>query len=187
MKHKEIERLIQKSLDHETNEEEERALRLHLSGCDNCRKLYQELTQIEQGLGELIEFYPRHDFNDRVLRELNLKKSLAWKKVTVVFAGSWLASILFLVFSPWTRGMITNLLTSTPMLVRLFDKIHVIAVSFGQILTPLAKSFFNPTYPVIGLIFSIVFIYFFSKILHPIRKIEGNTGSPSKRWDLLRG
>ncbi len=165
MKHKEIERLIQKSLDHETNSKEEKTLQFHLSCCEDCRQVYRELVQIEQNLGELIEFYPRHDFNDRVLRELGFQKSPVWRKVAVVFASSWLASVLFLIFTPWLGGMITNLLTSAPTFVRIFNKIHLIATSFSQFLTPLAKGFFDPTYPVIGLIFSIIFIYFFSKTL----------------------
>ncbi len=164
MRHKEIEILIQKSLDHETDREEERILRLHLSGCPACRQLYQELIQTEQALTGLVEFFPRQDFDDRVLRKLGLVRSLVWAKATVALAGAWFGSLLFLLFSPLTKGLFNRVLTSIPALVRLFDKVQLVLSSFSHILTPFTKNL-NYSFPIIALVFTIILLYFFDRTM----------------------
>jgi len=70
LKHEEIERLIQKSLDREATVEEEKMLQLHLSSCADCQELYSELTQFINEMDEKVEFFPSPDFNERVLIRL---------------------------------------------------------------------------------------------------------------------
>lgn len=164
MRHREIEILIQKSLDHETNGEEERTLQLHLSHCPACQQLYQELIQTEQALAGLIEFYPRQDFDDRVLRKLGLVRSLVWAKTAMVLVGAWFGSTLFLVFSPLTRGLSNRLLTSIPALVRLLDKAQLVLSSFGHILKPFAKNL-NYSFPIVALVFTFLLLYFFGRTI----------------------
>ncbi|MDO9575691.1 MAG: zf-HC2 domain-containing protein [bacterium] len=164
MRHREIEILIQKSLDHATNREEERILRLHLSGCPACRQFYQELVQTEQALAGLIEFYPRQDFDDRVLRKLGLVTSLVWAKAAMVLIGAWFGSTLFLVFSPLTKGLFNRVLTSIPALVRLLDKAQLVLSSFSHILKPFAKNL-NYSFPIIAFMFAILLVYFFGRTI----------------------
>lgn len=162
MRHKEIEILIQKSLDRETDEEEEKTLQFHLSRCPACRQLYQELIQTEQALTGLVEFFPRQDFDDRVLRKLGLVKSLVWAKAAMVLAGAWFGSLLVLVFSPITKEVFSRVLTSVPTLVRLFEKIQFTLSTFSHVLTPFTKNL-NYSFPIIALVFTILLLYFFSR------------------------
>lgn len=164
MKHKEIERLIQKSLDRETSAEEERNLHLHLSGCPECQQFYQELVQTGDQLRDLIEFYPRPGFNDRVLRKIGFRRAFAWKRVAAVFTGVWLGTVLFLTFSPLSQEIVNKTLTSIPAFVRLFDKIELVITSLTHTLLPFVKSSWSPTF-VGGLIFSIFLIYFFGRVI----------------------
>jgi anti-sigma factor RsiW len=163
IKHEDIERLIQKVLDREAAVEEKKVLKLHLSECADCKTLYQELIQTEQALFGLVEFYPRADFNDRVLNELGLKKSPVWARAAAVFAAGWVASLLFLVFSPWPRELVTKTLVSTPGIVRFFDKVQLIISTLSHIVTPFARGLFNPVLPVLGLILSFILFYLFGK------------------------
>lgn len=162
MRHKEIEILIQKSLDHETNGEEERTLQLHLSRCPTCRQFYRELMQTEQALTGLIEFYPRQDFDDRVLRKLGLARSLVWAKAAVVLAGAWFGSVLFLLFSPLTEEFFGRVLTSVPALARSIGKIQFAISTFSHVLIPFTKDF-NYAFPIIALVFTVLLLYFFSR------------------------
>ncbi|MGB3341840.1 MAG: hypothetical protein WBB37_10210 [bacterium] len=187
MKHNNIERLIQKSLDFETNVEEERFLHSHLSQCKECHRFYQEMVQTQKALFGLIEYYPQHDFNDRVLKKLGFRKIFAWTKTIKVFAGAWLASILFLAFSPLPGKLINQILTSAPALARIISKGEVIISSLSHVFMPFAKNSFDITWPVIGLLFSVIITYFFSKTLTHVRKIKANIKSPGQGQNFLTG
>jgi len=171
MKHKEIERLIQKSLDRETSAEEEKSLHLHLSRCPDCQQFYQELVQTGQAMNTLIEFFPQYGFNDRVLKKIGFRRAFAWSKAAAVFAGIWLTSFLFIIFSPLPNEILSRALTSTPALIRLFDKIELVISSLSHTLLPFVKSSLNSSLLIAGLIFSIFLIYFFSKAISPVRKL----------------
>ncbi len=165
MRHNEFEILIQKSLDGEIGEEEDRILQLHLSDCYHCRQLYNELVQMEHTLDELIEFYPRRDFDTRVLKSLGFYRSLVWARAAMILIGSWFASFLFWIFSPITKGVFGRVLTSVPAIVRLFGKIQYVLSTLERALMPLAKNPLNFTLPIIGIIFSIGFMYLFAKTI----------------------
>ena len=186
MKHKNIEILIQKTLDREVDAEEKKLLHDHLAECTGCRQLYEELTCIEQVHG-LIEYYPQHHFNDRVLKRLGFRKIFAWTKTIRVFAGAWLASILFLAFSPLPGKLINQILTSAPALARIISKGEVIISSLSHVFIPFAKNSFDITWPVIGLLFSVIITYFFSKTLTHVRKLKANIKSPGQGQNFLTG
>jgi hypothetical protein len=186
MKHKDIEKLIQKSLDFETNAEDEKRLHLHLSDCEECQGFYQELVQTRQALDRLIEFYPRHGFNDRVLRKLGFKRVFAWGKPALVLAGLWLASILAFILSPIPKNLLNRILFSTPALLRLVDNARLIISSMSQMLEPLAKVSINSSFLIFGLIFSIILFYFFGKIINPVRNL-GNDIKPSSKGRFFNG
>jgi hypothetical protein len=186
MKHKNIEILIQKALDREVNAEEKKLLHEHLAGCASCHQLYEELTCNEQVHG-LIEYYPQHGFNDRVLKRLGFRKIFAWAKTAKVFAGAWLASILFLAFSPLPGKLINEILTSAPALSRIITKANLIISSLSHVITPFAKNSFDITWPLIGLVFSVIVIYFFNKNLTPAGRLKANIKSSVKGQNLLSG
>ena len=104
MKHKKIERLIQKKLDREIGPDEKRKLDKHLAQCSDCSLFYTEMVQASKSVRQLTEFYPQTDFNARVLAKLGLRRKFAWSKAAYVFAGGWLAAILFFVYSPLPKG-----------------------------------------------------------------------------------
>ncbi len=172
MKHKKIERLIQKRLDRDTNAEEERSLQHHLSHCGDCQQFYQEMVQTEEALGGLIEIYPRYGFNDRVLNTIGFKRGFAWTKAATALACTWLASFLFLAFSPWPGQLLNHVVTSVPALVRLFEKTELVFSSLSHMLIPLAKNSIDSVHPFIGLIFSILFIYFLGRTLQKEAKCK---------------
>jgi len=165
MKHKEIERLIQKRLDRETNPDEESRLDKHLAQCPHCVRQYQEMMLVGKSIKEIIEFYPQPGFNARVIARLGLKRRFAWSKAAIVFAGSWVAALLFFVYSPLPGRVFSHIATSIPAIVRVFDRIELVVSSLAQILSPVVKSSFSTLNPWIGLVFSILFVYFLGKAL----------------------
>lgn len=187
MKHKNIEILIQKSLDFETNAQEEKILHAHLSQCKECQRFYLEMAQIQKALYGLTEFYPEHGFNERLLRKLGFRKIFAWTKTAKVFAGAWLASILLLAFSPLPGKAINQILTSAPALLRIVNAGKVIISSLSHVAMPFAKNSFDIVWPIIGLVSSIIITYFFSKAIYPVGKLQANIKSPAKERDFLTG
>ncbi len=171
MKHKDIEKLIHKKLDRETTLDEEKHLHEHLNQCPECQTFYQELVQTGQSLGGLTEFFPRHGFNEQVLKIIGVKRARVWKKVVPVLTGAWVGSLLFLILSPLPKNVLGQLLTLTPSLMRLSDKINLIAVSFKQLLAPFIKYPVNLFYPLMILLISIFTFIIFSKIIEKEKKL----------------
>jgi anti-sigma factor RsiW len=165
MKHKKIERLIQKKLDREIGPDEKRKLDKHLAQCSDCSLFYTEMVQASKSVRQLTEFYPQTDFNARVLAKLGLRRRFAWSKAAYVFAGGWLAAILFFVYSPLPSQVLGRIATSVPALIRLYDKVELVVASLTQVLSPVIKNSFSTLNPVIGLVFSIMFVYFLGKAL----------------------
>lgn len=165
MKHKDIERLIQKKLDREIGVDEKRKLDKHLAKCAECALFYQEMMQATKQIRELTEFYPQAGFNARVLAKLGLRRKYAWSKAAYVFAGGWLAAILFFVYSPIPNQVFSHIATSIPALIRLYDKVELVVASFTQVLSPIIKGSFTTLNPLVGLVFSIMFVYFLGKAL----------------------
>jgi len=67
------------------------------------------------------------------------------------------------------------------------SKGEVIISSLGHVFIPFAKNSFDLTWPIIGLVFSIIITYLFSKTLAPVRKFKANIKSPVKGQDFLTG
>lgn len=165
MKHKKIEKLIQKFLDREAGTEEQKSLQYHLSQCEECRQFYQEMVRTEQALEGLIEVYPQPGFNDRILKRLGFRRRVLWKQVAPVFAGAWIASVLVVLLSPWPGLLLNRMLTAIPAAVRLLEKGELIVASLSHMLMPFAKGSFTAVYPIVGLISSILIFYFLGKTL----------------------
>jgi hypothetical protein len=165
MKHNEITRLIQRKLDRELSIDEKRKLDKHLAQCSHCRQLDQEMAQATRWVSEMTEFYPQAGFNVRVLAKLGLKRPFSWKKVAIAFAGSWIAALLLFAYSPLPAQAINRVATSVPALMRLYDNVQLVVSSLSQVLSPLFKSSISTFNPIIGLVFSILFVYFLGKAL----------------------
>jgi len=165
MKHKNIERLIQKALDREISEKEETTLNAHLAQCEACRQFHAHMVQTEQSLSTLVEVFPQHTFNDRVLTKLGLRRAFSWRKVVPVGVAAWVACLVGLAFLPWPQALIRKLATSTPALVRFFDNAGLVVTSLSNVLLPFAKSTFNVQYAVFGLIMMILTLFAFSKAI----------------------
>ncbi len=165
MKHKRIENLIQKALDREISENEEKALHAHLAQCPSCRQFHAEMMQTEDALSTLVEVFPHHDFNDRVLRNLGFRRAFSWKKIVPAGAAAWLASVLALALLPWPQALIRKVATSVPGVVRFVDSAAVVITSLSDVLVPFAKSTFNLQYGIFGLIMMILSLFAFSRLV----------------------
>jgi hypothetical protein len=172
MKHKEIERLIQKRLDREISHAEQSKLDKHLTQCPHCQRFGQQMAQTIKGLNELTEFFPKADFNARILASLGMKRRFAWTKAGIAFAGSWLAAVLFFAYSPIPQQIFSRIVTSIPMIMKLFDQIGLVISSMTQVFSPAVKNSISTFNPVIGLVFSILFIYFLGRALQKEAKCK---------------
>ena len=172
MKHKEIERLIQKRLDREINRAEQHKLEEHLAQCPHCRQFSQQLMQVNRKLNRLNEFYPSPDFNARVLTKLGIKRRFAWARAGMVFAGSWVAAVLLFAYSSLPEQIYSHIATSIPTVMRFFDQVEQVITSLTQVLSHAVKSSISSLNPVVGLVFSIVFIYFLGKALQKEEKCK---------------
>ena len=184
MKHKDIENLIQKSLDHEINKENEKMLNSHLAHCHDCQQFYQELALTSQMLGELIEVFPAPGFNDRILRTLGFKKAYAWAQAASILAGVWLGSVLFLLLSPLPKQVFNQSLTTVPFLMRFLEKAEIVLSSIVQLLAPLTKISVNFLYPLMAIILSSLLFYGFSRIINPVRKFSEDIKHSVKSGDF---
>ncbi|UCG29610.1 MAG: zf-HC2 domain-containing protein [candidate division WOR-3 bacterium] len=165
MKHKEIERLIQKGLDGELKPNDKARLDNHLARCHDCATFHQEMSQTTRLVRQLGEIHPRADFNARILARLGIRQRFAWTKAGIVFAGSWVAVLLLFTYSSLPTRILGWLTTSFPSIVRVSEKAELVITSLSQVLTPILKSSLSNANPVIGLVFSILFIYFLGKAL----------------------
>jgi predicted anti-sigma-YlaC factor YlaD len=165
MKHKEIERLIQRKLDRELSSDEKRKLDKHLAQCSHCRQLDQEMVRATRWVSDMTEFYPQAGFNMRVLAKLGLKRRFSWTKAAIAFVGSWIAALLLFAYSPLPTQAMNRIATSVPALMRLYNNVQLVVSSFSQVLSPLFKSSISNFNPIIGLVFSIMFVYFLGRAL----------------------
>jgi hypothetical protein len=165
MKHDKIKRLIQEYLDNEINDQEKRLLFEHINQCPACNQEFRALSNIDSALRLLPEFYPGAGFNQRVMNALGYSKIIVWSKAGIAFAGAWLAGVIALLLSPIPGDFLNQTLTSIPALVRIFSKLELVVSSLGHVVLPFVRNSFDITWPVIGLIFSIIITYLFIKTL----------------------
>lgn len=170
--HKEIENLIQKKLDRDITDAEMRGLKEHLAQCPQCRKLYEEMCGVEQGLSSLIEFFPVSDFNLKVLAQVGIvtarstvRRPLAWAKLTAVLTAAWIISLIGFLVSPLPRMLLGKALLSTPVVVSIFEKISILFTGLKEIAVPFVKAGFDPLVPILGAIASIIVVYALGKII----------------------
>jgi hypothetical protein len=184
MKHNKIKELIQKSLDHELNAHEQKLLKEHLSQCPSCYEAFKALSHTDAALRHLPEFYPGAGFNERVMKALGLRKVFVPKAVAA-FAGAWLISIILLAFSPLPGYLLNQVLTSAPALARIINKSNVIISSLNHIIMPFVKNSFDITWPIIGLVGSILITYLFSKTIAQHRGLKTNIASSFRDENLI--
>ena len=166
MRHKEIERLIQQRLDSELDPSDSTRLDKHLAECSECASFYREISRITNLVGQLREFHPPAGFNSKVLTAaLGAKGRFAWSKAGIAFAGGWVAALVFFCYSSLPTQILAWLTTSFPSILRFAEKVELVFDSFSQVLAPVLKSAFINANPVIGLVFSILFVYFLGKAL----------------------
>jgi anti-sigma factor RsiW len=172
MKHKEIERLIQKRLDNELEIDEKRMLDKHLAQCPDCALFSQQMLQTNDALHVLVEYFPRADFNTRLLARLGLRRRFAWTKAAFALMGSWFAVLLFLAYSPLPNQIFRHLATKVPTLIRLGREVELVVSSLSQVFTPVVKNALSTVDPIIGLVFSILFFYFLGRLLQKEAKCK---------------
>jgi anti-sigma factor RsiW len=172
MKHKEIERLIQKNLDREISPSEQQMLDTHLAQCPECAQFSREMAGIGKSLSAITQFYPEADFNARVLAQLGLRRRFAWTKAGIAFVGSWVAALLLFAYSPLPAQIFARVATSFPAIMRLFEKLELVITSLNQVFLPLFKNSLSTVDPVIGLVFSVLFVYFLGKALQKEAKCK---------------
>lgn len=165
MKHKEIERLIQKRLDRELDVDEKRVLDKHLAQCPDCALLCRQMLETNDGLHALVEYFPPADFNTRLLARLELRRRFAWTKAAFALMGGWFAILLVLANSPLPNQVFRYLAMKIPTLIKLGKEIELVVSSLSQVFAPVMKSALSTVDPVIGLVFSILVFYFMGKVL----------------------
>lgn len=163
MRHKEIEELIQKRLDKEITPDEEILLFNHIRECADCNTYYLEMEMVKDGIYGMIEFFPRADFNERILKHIRVKREKIWQRFVPAFLGIYLAGLAVLLFSPVLHYLLSKLLFATPGVIYLLDKAKVI----GNGLILLIPSQFNIGLPYIltGFVLCVFVFYIFNRIL----------------------
>jgi len=157
-------------MDKEASDAEIRVLNLHLSQCPECDELYHQLCQIEKGINLIIEFFPKHDFNQRVMAELGyapekvtIQKPFAWKKLTAVLSGAWIISVIGFLVSPLPKILLSKTLVSTPALVNIFEKVSILFTGIKEVFAPFIKAGFRPLFPITGAVVTLITVYMLSK------------------------
>lgn len=163
--HIEIEALIQKKLDREITPGEDKALNEHLAACPECRAFCRDMESVGSSVFSLIEFYPSHSFNQRVMTGLGFRRRLAWIKVMAGMGLAWFASALTLAVTPYPRILFGKLLASVPGLVRLADQCRLVIDAVGHFLAPLAKTGLNPWYAAVAALGTVVMLILFGTTL----------------------
>ncbi len=168
MKHQAVEKLIQKRLDQEITSDEEAYLFQHLKECAKCQAYYLEMERIKNGVAGLIEFFPRVDFNTRVLVKIGIRRSKIWSRVVPAFAGLYLAGLLILLFSPLLNLLLSKVLLSLPGIFKVFDKIRPFGNSIWLLTSSCIKH--NTTQVSIGFLFSLLLFYICSRAVETFRR-----------------
>jgi uncharacterized membrane protein len=127
--------------------------------------LYNELVGVENGVNGLSNLVPNHDFNNRVLKALRVKKSRIWTKIGAVCGGAWLVTMLAFILSPLSSDVFSRVLSSSPAIVRFLNKVQFIGSTLTRVFSPLAKSQFNPSVFVLGGIINVGMFFIFGKFL----------------------
>ncbi|OPX18391.1 hypothetical protein BXT86_01485 [candidate division WOR-3 bacterium 4484_100] len=150
-------------MDRELTPDELEVLKTHIQHCPGCRMYYEEMCSINQKLFDLIEFYPNHNFNERVLRTLGFTKTFAWKRLATVFSLVWLASIISIFLIPWPKELMNLVLIRSPKILTVYENLSLIITSLFNLIKPFVHSLLNPGYIIPGLALSILLFYILGK------------------------
>jgi hypothetical protein len=164
MRHRDIELLIQKRLDHEMTEDEEVILSKHLKQCQECRTYYQEMEKIKEDLLNLNEFFPETDFNAQIFARIGIRRQKTWQKLVPAFAGLYFASLIILAFSPLMNYIFGRGLLALPGIFKILEAIKCL----GNGIALLGSSLFgiNLTQISLGFLFCLVIVYVLSQIIN---------------------
>ncbi|MEO0183755.1 MAG: zf-HC2 domain-containing protein [candidate division WOR-3 bacterium] len=161
MRHKKILDLIEKKLDREITQEELVKLNEHLKECPQCLNYYNEMEDLCQDIFELTEFFPRIDFNDRVLLTLNIRRK-AWYKLVPILGFVYLSGLVILVLTPIGHRSLASVLHFSFWVFKIFGKIKPIAIELSNIVIHFSRfHFLTFVYIFISVI---ILFYFFGKI-----------------------
>lgn len=168
MKHSNIENLIQKQLDREITPEESKVLREHLTSCPDCRALCSEYVSTTKQISAMIEIFPRHDFNQRVLRRLGLKKQPALTRLIPIAAGTWFAASLtacLTLIVLFGRPVLAKLFMGIPDVVRLIGKAQIVFDGLAHMVAPLVRLAPSPLYAPVALVFGLLMFLFLGRLV----------------------
>ncbi|MEO0185549.1 MAG: zf-HC2 domain-containing protein [candidate division WOR-3 bacterium] len=163
MRHKEIEKLIQKKLDREITEDEEIFLLEHLKQCADCNAYYLQLEQIKDEILNLTEFFPKADFNARIFARIHTRRTTLWHKLIPTLISAYFASLLVLLFSPLSRHFSQKVLIAIPSILQISFKIEPVVKGIGLLISSLIK--IDLTQLLFGFFLSLFLFYVFIKAI----------------------
>lgn len=162
--HKAIEELIQKYLDGEITDNEHTVLSAHISYCQDCALLFDELVSLNSKIFTLKDIIPNHNFNEQVLHRILTKRISFGVKIATVLSGVWIISFLAVIVLPNSYDILIRLLMQSPMIVKFVDKFYFLVVTLARIFLSLAQKQFNFMLFVISMILSIGLFVLFGKL-----------------------
>ena len=165
MKHKYIEKLIQRQLDHEISPDQERALNEHIAECKDCREFYEEMINTCIGLETIPDLYPMPGFNDRIMKEFGWYARSAFKKLAALGSALWFATLItaLIMFSP--VNIISSLLKRIPAVLHFARSVDTVLNTFNHFFAPLLKNSFNPSLIAFGSILCLLTTILLSRIV----------------------
>ncbi len=164
MKHKYIEKLIQRQLDREINPEQERALNEHIADCDDCREFYQEITQTCLGLETMPDFYPSPDFDHRIVRYFGWDAKSAIKKLSAAAAAVWLTTLVALVVALSPVHAVNSLVKKAPAVMRCLQSVNTVFGALARLAAPFFRSNFDPAWIAFAAVLTLITAILLSRI-----------------------
>lgn len=152
MKHKYIEKLIQKQIDREIDPKQERALNEHIAECGDCREFYQEMINTCISLETMPEFYPAPGFNDRIMNEFGWRMRSIFKRFVAGASVLWISTLTIIILSFHPANFLNSFIKKVPALVRFAHGFNVVMNMLNHFFEPLLKNTFNPSWIAFGII-----------------------------------
>ncbi len=165
MKHKYIEKLIQRHFDREISPEQERALNEHVAECDDCREFYEQMVNTCIGLETIPDFYPMPGFNDRIMREFGWRTRSVFKPIAAVSSAIWFSTLVAIILFVSPLNIFSSLIKKIPAGLRLMHSVNMVIGMFNHFLQPLFKTTVNPSWIAFGIILCVLTTILLSRIV----------------------